>query len=96
MAAQKAVDEQVKFPPGYYATWRHEICEQAALLAPIQLKHFRERVVTRYNAMHPGLGSWIAGHYVPGVSAQSYDLPTDQIREVLGSAPVPECFRSIT
>lgn len=85
-----------RWKPGYYATWRHEICEQAALLAPIQLKHFRERVVTRYNAMHPGLGSWIAGHYVPGVSAQSYDLPTDQIREVLGSAPVPECFRSIT
>lgn len=84
-----------RWKPGYYATWRGEICEQAALLVPIQLKHFRERVVTRYNAMHPGLGSWIAGHFVPGVSAQHYDLPTDQIREVIYSAPVPECFREI-
>lgn len=80
---------------GYYATWRGEINATAALEKPVQIKHFRQRVVTRYNAIHPGLGSWIAGHYMAGVSAQSYDLPTDQIRDLLCSAPVPECFKQV-
>lgn len=84
-----------KWKRGYYTTWRHEIQANSEIFEPIMLKHFRQRVVTRYNAMHPGLGSWIAGHYMSGVSAQNYDLPTDQIREVICSAPVPSFFHEI-
>lgn len=98
--------------PGYYTTWRYEICRAAGLAessivesadgrrgtnwdATVDIKHFRERVVTKYNARHPGLGSWIAGHYMPGVSAQNYDLPTDQIRDEIENTPVPDCFRQV-
>jgi len=80
---------------GYYTTWRHEIGAHAQLDSPILIKNFRQRVVTCYNEIHAGLGSWIAGHFVPGVSAQNYDLPTKQIREQICSAPVPECFNEI-
>lgn len=80
---------------GYYATWRNEICRSAQLDAPVLFKHFRQRVVTNYNGIEPGLGNWIAGHYVPGVSAQNYDLPTKRIRDAICSAPVPDCFKEI-
>ncbi|HWL07975.1 MAG TPA: hypothetical protein VNQ76_06210 [Planctomicrobium sp.] len=84
-----------KWKRGFRATWNSEICPNASIDDPITLKHFRERVLTRYNAMHSGLGSWILGHYMPGVSAQNYDLPTDQIRELICSAPVPDCFQMV-
>ena len=80
---------------GYYATWRAEICPPAQLEVPITLKHFRERVLTTYNAISPGLGSWILAHYMPGVSAQNYDLPTNQIRDLICGAPVPEFFSEV-
>lgn len=80
---------------GYYATWNHEIVAQAELAVPVQLKHFRQRVVTYYNGIEPGLGGWIAGHYMPGVTAQHYDLPTQRIRQAICSAPVPACFREL-
>lgn len=83
-----------KWEPGYYATWRREICGQAGL-AELNIKHFRERAVTFYNGIEPGLGGWIAGHYMPGVTAQNYDLPTRRIREAICSAPVPACFAEI-
>lgn len=81
-----------KWMRGYATTWKQEICARANLRAPILLKHFRERVVTKYNALHPGLGHWIAGHSV-GALSMSYDLPTDQIRELIESSPVPACFQ---
>lgn len=84
-----------KWKRGYNATWRGEIQAAAGLLQQVTIKNFRERVVTRYNAIHAGLGSWIAGHYMPGVTAQNYDLPTDQIRDLICSAPVPACFAEI-
>lgn len=86
-----------KRKPGFYDTWNVEICGAAGLLEEIKIKHFRQRVVTRYNAISGGLklGSWIAGHYMPGVSAQNYELPTDEIRELIETAPVPECFQQI-
>ncbi|TWT57713.1 hypothetical protein KOR42_10770 [Thalassoglobus neptunius] len=83
--------QQKRWKRGYYATWRAEILP-AANVVDLQIKHFRERVVTEYNAIEDKLGNWIAGHYVPGVSAQNYDLPTKRIREAVESAPVPECF----
>lgn len=76
---------------GYYTTWRSEIC-RAAGIDDVWIKHFRESMVTRYNRRHKGLGSWIAGHYVPGVSAQNYDLPTDEIREAMTACEYPPCF----
>ncbi len=81
---------------GYYATWRSEICA-AAGIGDVWLKHFREAMVTRYNGLDrsEGIGSWIAGHYVPGVSAQNYDLPTREIRALLESASYPACFNDI-
>lgn len=79
-----------KWKAGYYATWRSEICAGAG--SQCLLKHFRERVVTYYNGLEPGLGAWIAGHSVPGVTAQYYDLPTERIRRAMEAAPVPECI----
>lgn len=80
---------------GYYATWNYEIHRHAAIEPAIKLKNFRESMVTRYNGIEPGLGGWIAGHFVPGVSAQSYDLPTERIRTAIESAPVPKCFSEV-
>lgn len=84
-----------RWKAGYYATWRADITAHCPLKSPIVLKHFRERMVTFYNGREPGLGSWIAGHSMPGVSAQHYDLPTQRIRDAIAAAPVPECFREI-
>lgn len=77
---------------GFGSTWRVEICGAAAIDPPIAFKNFRETAVTRYNAIEPGLGAWIAGHYVPGVTAQHYDYPSERIRAAVESAPVPEVF----
>src|SRR5690606_25084454 len=68
---------------GYCETWNNEICAAAKLDRPIKLKHFRESAVTRYNDIEPNLGGWIAGHYMPGVTAQFYDNPTKRIREAI-------------
>lgn len=84
-----------RWKPGYYATWNGEILPEANVNPPITFKHFREAMVTRHNRTKPGLGSWIAGHWIPGVSAQSYDLPTDDIRQAIAETPVPDCFQSV-
>lgn len=78
---------------GYYSTWRSEICPAAELEATIVFKHFRETMVSTLNGVEPNLGNWIAGHYVPGVSAQKYDLPTARIRAAIESVSVPDCFQ---
>lgn len=82
-----------KWKPGYYSTWRNELCPVLGREFPFKL--FRESMVTRYNAIEDKLGSWIAGHFVPGVSAQSYDVPTERIRAAIESAPVPKSFLRI-
>jgi len=84
-----------RWKPGYYTTWRKEICAAAGLVEPVLFKNFRQRVVTKYDAIQRDLGKWIAGHFIPGVSAQNYALPTDEIRHAICSAPVPECFYQI-
>lgn len=86
-----------RWKAGYYTTWRREITRHATLKAPVQLKNFRQRVVNEYNSEHDGikLGSWIAGHSIPGVSAQNYELPTRKIREAIEAAPVPDCFHEV-
>lgn len=76
---------------GYYTTWRNEIQPEAKLQG-IEIKHFRETMLTRNNGIEAGLGNWIAGHYMPGVSAQNYDLPTRRIREAIESIEPPACF----
>ena len=72
--------KQHRWKRGYYTTWREEIGAAEDFTPPITLKHFREAMVTRYNGIEPGLGNWIAGHHVPGVSAEHYDLPTQRVR----------------
>lgn len=86
-----------RWKPGWRSTWRREICEHAELTEPVLFKNFRQRVVSEYNASFPSikLGSWIAGHSLPGVSAQNYELPTREIRAAIESAPIPDCFREI-
>ncbi len=79
---------------GYYTTWRRDI-QGTANLSGIYIKHFRETMVTRNNGIEAGLGNWIAGHYMPGVSAQNYDLPTQRIRDAIDRTPVPDCFNEI-
>lgn len=82
--------------PGYYTTWRNEILPAAGIDdGGLLFKHFREAAVTRYNGIEPGLGSWIAGHSVPGVTAQFYDLPTKRIREAIEEQALPDCFREV-
>ena len=34
----------------------------------------------------------LAAHYVPGVSAQFYDMPTTRIRDAIDSTVLPDCF----
>jgi integrase len=83
-----------KIKRGYRVTWRREI--GGATIAPaVTFKHFRESMVTRYNTLRPDLGAWIAAHYIPGVTAQHYDLPSAEIRAAIESAPVPTCFHEI-
>lgn len=86
-----------KWKTGYYTTWRNEIFRTSEIETYIVLKNFRETMLTRFNgnADEPGLGNWIAGHYVPGVSAQCYDLPTKRIRKAIESVTVPACFEEI-
>ncbi len=76
---------------GYYTTWRNEIQPDAGLTG-IKIKHFREAMITRNNGIEPGLGKWIAGHYMPGVTEQFYDFPTQRIRNAITRTPVPDCF----
>jgi integrase len=79
---------------GYYTTWRRVIGADS-FAPPIWLKHFRESMVTRFNALWPDLGAWVAAHYMPGVTAQHYDYPTERIRSAIESAPVPACFAEV-
>lgn len=81
--------------PGIYTTWRTEILPDSGISTPITFKHFRESAVTFYNGQEPGLGGWIAGHHMPGVTAQHYDLPTLRIRECIERRPVPACFEEL-
>jgi hypothetical protein len=74
---------------GYYTTWRRDISEG---LERVTFKHFRERIVSRFNAVHPGMGHWMAGHSI-GSLQMAYDQPTDKIRELIEAVPVPACFR---
>jgi len=83
-----------KWKRGYYTTWRSEIQPEAGL-SELKIKHFRETMITRNNGIEAGLGNWIAGHYMPGVSAQNYDLPTQRIRDAIERTPVPDCFNQI-
>jgi integrase len=90
----------LKGPPGrwvrgYYTTWRTEICPAAGITSPIVFKHFRETMVSTLNGVEPNLGNWIAGHYVPGVSAQSYDMPTARVRAAIERVPIPSCFQMV-
>lgn len=75
------LNKEQRWKRGYRTTWRSEICARAELSAPIQFKNFRESMITRLNGIEPNLGAWAAGHSIPGVTAQFYDLPTDRIRD---------------
>lgn len=80
--------------PGYYATWNREILPASGIEPRITFKNFRETMVTRLNGIEPGLGAWAAAHYVPGVTAANYDLPTQRIREAFEARDLPACFLS--
>lgn len=88
------LQEKQVWKNGYYATWRGEIQTEAGM-SEVKIKHFRETMITRNNGIEASLGNWIAGHYMPGVSAQHYDLPTQRIRDAIERTPVPECFLEI-
>lgn len=71
---------------------------------PIRLKTFRQTMVTELNdySKHVHscrqLGAWVAGHYLPGVTAQNYDFPESDIIEAVTlreSQRLPECFRTL-
>lgn len=70
----------------------------------VWLKHFRECMVTQLNdaSGHIGsvrkLGNWVAAHYQPGVSENSYDYPLEEIREAIAHREqncLPDVFRKI-
>lgn len=75
---------------GYYATWRSEIAVDCN--PPIQLKNFRQTMVTEMNTIEPGSGAWCAGHSPLDVTGKHYDQPTKRIREAFAARLVPPCF----
>ena len=85
-----------KWLRGWRTTWRNEILPAAGFRdGDVDIQNFRETMLTNYNTIEPGLGSWIAAHAEKGTSAKFYDLPTRRIREAIEGAPMPECFKEI-
>lgn len=80
-----------------------EVSQRLDAVPPIQFKTFRQTMVTELNdfskrvhSCRP-LGAWVAGHYVPGVTAASYDFPEQDVREAIQIREqelLPDCFRS--
>lgn len=74
---------------GYYTTWRRELTDG---LQSLQIKNFRQTMVTELNDLHAGVGGWAAGHSQPGVTERHYDQPTSRVRDAFARRAVPPCF----
>ena len=66
------------------------------------MKNLRQTAITEFNDIGDGsgrlLGGWVAGHYMPGVTAQNYDVPTKAIRDAFERRErelMPECFHEL-
>lgn len=71
-------------------------------IKPIVMKNLRQTAITEFNDIGDGsgrlLGGWVAGHYIPGVTAQNYDVPTKAIRAAFEKREremMPDCFREL-
>lgn len=71
-------------------------CNARPGLSPNILFHdFRKCMVTELNIYSTQAGNWVAAHYMPGVSEQFYDTPTERIATSVAareSERLPECF----
>ena len=63
----------------------------------ITFQNFRQTMVTELNdrSQVQMVGNWVAAHYMPGVSAQSYDKPTERVKKAIEDRErelAPDCF----
>lgn len=90
-------------PAGRFAVARGPAEHQAACNAVpgvrpnLMFHHFRKTMLTQLNCYSDKAGSWVAAHYMPGVSDQFYDTPTERVTKAVFAREaerLPECFRS--
>lgn len=58
--------------------------------------HFRKTMVTELNIYSAQAGNWVAAHYMPGVSEQFYDTPTERIAKAVQAREderLPQCWK---
>lgn len=69
----------------------------------ILMKNLRQTAITQLNDLGTDesgrpLGSWAAAHYIPGTTAQNYDMPTEAIRKAFERREremLPSCFLTL-
>lgn len=58
--------------------------------------HFRKTMVTELNCYSAAAGNWVAAHYMPGVSEQFYDTPTERVSKAVQAREderLPDCWK---
>lgn len=61
----------------------------------LMFHHFRKTAVTQLNVYSANAGAWVAGHHIPGVTANHYDQPDERIYRAVRDRErerLPECF----
>lgn len=62
----------------------------------VMFHHFRKTAVSQLNIYSDKAGAWVAGHSIPGVTAQHYDRPDERIIKAVHDRErdrLPSCFR---
>lgn len=75
----------------FYREWA-KINAAAGLSVPLECRDLRETAASNYEAISPGVGSWILGHGPKGVTASFYLNPTPQVLEAVQKLPQPQSF----
>jgi len=87
--------EHIFWPTGgnaqFYREWA-KINASAGLSAPLECRDLRETAASNYEAISPGVGSWILGHGPKGITAQFYLNPTPQVLGAVQQLPQPPSF----
>lgn len=87
--------EKVFWPTGgktqFYREWR-TINAAAGISVPLECRDLRETCASNYEAISPGVGSWILGHGPKGITQTFYVNPTPQIIEAVHKLPQPAAF----
>jgi len=90
-------------PAGRFAVQRgpashKQACNSVPGVRPnLMFHHFRKTMLTQLNCYSDKAGNWVAAHYMPGVSDQFYDTPTERVTravEAREAERLPECFKT--